>query len=88
LPEAIDLKTLKQMNIQLAASARKCILNFIFIEQSVRDQALDKLITMLATNKQWFLIEPMADETPESNLTKNIRRVWEGLFFSKFQSVD
>ena len=39
---------------------------------------------MLVTNKQWFLQEPKENETPEQNLTKNIRRVWEGLFYSKY----
>lgn len=54
-------------------------------EQSVRDQALEKLEAMLITKKQWFMIElAKPDETPEMNLVKNIRRVWEGLFYSKF----
>jgi hypothetical protein len=39
---------------------------------------------MLVTNKQWFLSEPKENETPETNLIKNIRRVWEGLFYSKY----
>jgi hypothetical protein len=51
----------------------------------VRDQAFEKLTAMLITNKQWFMIElAKPDETPEMNLTKNIRRVWEGLFYSKY----
>ena len=51
----------------------------------MRDQALEKLTTMMVTKKQWFMIElAKPDETPEMNLTKNIRRVWEGLFYSKF----
>jgi len=40
---------------------------------------------MFITNKQWFMIElAKPDETPEMNRIKNIRRVWEGLFYSKF----
>jgi hypothetical protein len=44
-------------------------------------------MTMLITNKQWFQMEGKADETPEAALTKNIRRVWEGLFYSKYTII-
>ena len=65
-----DLKSLKHLNANLAASA----------QQSVRDKALEKLETLLVQNDQWF-----ADDVKHADMTveKQIRMLWEGLFYSK-----
>jgi hypothetical protein len=49
----------------------------------VRDVALDKLIDLLITQKFWF----QQDGDDQSSLVKNIRRTWEGLFYSKSNLV-
>ena len=74
-----DLKTLKNINAGLASSA----------QQSLRDKSLDRLAEMLK-DKVWFQDEPKSAKplkgegpvsTPSS--VKCMRRLWEGLFFSK-----
>jgi hypothetical protein len=88
--KALDIKSVKQLNAGLAASAI----------QGDRDRALDKLIGWLDTNKLWFLTdaESKIDKKPVdtndasnqhshyNKSTRCLRMVWEGLFFSKSSS--
>ena len=73
----IDTKSLRELNIGLAHSS----------QQAIRDQSLDKLEKILVEQNQWFKKEEESEKTEKQDKnhlpehTKNIRRLWEGLFF-------
>ena len=48
----------------------------VILEQEVRDQALDDLIRLLVEEKTWFRDED-----------KDIKKIWEGLFYSKYDQL-
>ena len=66
--------------LQLVSNSSYLNWRLFFTEQSVRDQALDKLISLLVHQKYWF----QQDGDDKSTQIKNIRRTWEGLFYSKY----
>jgi len=85
----MDKKTLKRLNTNLASSACKSQTQpflslwyrsnfYLFIEQKVRDEALVNLIKMMITEKKWVLGK---DDSDQEDAVKNLRIIWEGLFF-------
>lgn len=71
-------KELLSQNSRLASSA--CKLNKIEItrlEQSSRDLALTEVIQSFNKDRKWF-----DDSLDNEAVDKNLRIVWEGLFFS------
>ena len=62
-PKVLDVKTVKQINCGLAASAI----------QGDRDRALEKLLSLLGTDKAWFMTDADAnlDRKVHGKVVKN-----------------
>ena len=53
---------------------------YCLIEQKVRDEALVNLNKMMITEKKWVLGK---EESDQEDAVKNLRIIWEGLFFGR-----
>lgn len=53
------------------------------VEQKVRDEGLQTLTKLMITEAKWVLSR---EDDPQEDAVKNIRIIWEGLFYGKENS--